>query len=102
MFLNKYIRNTKTLSLRKDTCLYINIRRKILMIVCNVIRRKSEALIKRKDIRRTFFYPANKRARQLDDNSRFYRPRISPFQETSIFATKLLGYLTLVRFMVLT
>lgn len=57
MFLNKYVRNTKTLSLGKDTCLYINIRRKILMIVCNVIRRKSEALIKREaqDIRPHIF-----------------------------------------------
>lgn len=44
---------------------------------------------------RTFFYPANKHARQSGDNSRLYCPRISPFQATPIFATKLLGYSTL-------
>lgn len=71
------------------------------MIVCDVIRRKS-ALIKRETGHSPciFFYPANKRARQPGDKSRLYCLRISPFQAMPIFATKLLGYSTLVEFMV--
>lgn len=67
-----------------------------------LFRRKLEALIKTRgrSFARAFFYPANKRARRPGDNSRLYRLRISPFQATPIFATKLLGYSTLAGFMV--
>lgn len=82
----------------------INIDRKIVMIARYVIRRKPEALIKREtghspvhfSIRR--INALDSRAITRDFIVREYRP----FQAMPIFSTKLLGYSTLVGFMVLT
>jgi len=80
-----------------------NIHRKILMIVCDIIQKKPEALIKRGTGRSLAHFSIWRiNARWLGDNSKVYRPRISSFQATPIFTTKLLGYSTLARFMGLT
>ncbi|EGI60923.1 hypothetical protein G5I_10842 [Acromyrmex echinatior] len=65
--------------------------------------KKPEAPIKRESGRSPAHFSIWRiNARWLDDNSKVYRPRISSFQATSIFATKLLGYSTLAGFMGLT
>ncbi|KYN43776.1 hypothetical protein ALC56_02039, partial [Trachymyrmex septentrionalis] len=65
--------------------------------------KKPEALIKRGTGRSLAHFSIWRiNARWLGDNSKVYRPRISSFQATPIFTTKLLGYSTLARFMGLT